>query len=199
MLTTMVRASLLTGTSLFVIGCGPEQATPPELTAQQVAADYKLLEQVSVGDVYVDSGFSTLCVSPEPSPAVYYEVHGPHTGHYLTIRMNAPAREAFQSSTGYPVGSVVVKVKQLGEKERVDDGVGGMIKRAAGYDPDHGDWEYFYFETPTKIDSGKIESCVNCHKRAAATDYVFGYWSNQDDKEILGVFRSENEKAPPQR
>ena len=29
-----------------------------------------------------------------------------------------------------------------------------MIKRPPGYDPQHGDWEYFYFEQPTTVESG---------------------------------------------
>jgi hypothetical protein len=88
----------------------------------------------------------------------------------------------------YPVGAVIVKEKQrlepdgggqvTGQEGSVaSDGVGGMIKRLAGYDPEHGDWEYFYFEDPTKVEQGKIASCVECHRGAAATDYVFGGWA----------------------
>ena len=51
-----------------------------------------------------------------------------------------------------------------------------MVKRAPGYDPEHGDWEYFYFEDPAKIEQGKIQSCVRCHAGAKATDHVFGTW-----------------------
>ncbi len=52
-----------------------------------------------------------------------------------------------------------------------------MIKRPTGYDPDNGDWEYFYFEDPTKFEQGRIALCVECHRGAAATDYVFGGWA----------------------
>ena len=55
-------------------------------------------------------------------------------------------------------------------------GVGGMIKRPAGYDPEHGDWEYFYFEQPTKIEHGRIASCVQCHAAAKSSDFIFGSW-----------------------
>jgi hypothetical protein len=55
-------------------------------------------------------------------------------------------------------------------------GVGGMVKRAAGFDPAHGDWEYFYFEDPAHIESGAIATCTGCHASARATDYVFGSW-----------------------
>ena len=56
------------------------------------------------------------------------------------------------------------------------NGVGGMIKRAPGYDPAHGDWEYFYFEKPEKIERGRIATCVKCHAYAHTTDHVYGTW-----------------------
>ena len=84
-----------------------------------------------------------------------------------------------------PVGSVIVKEKEgqgyyfegTARTAKTRDGVGGMVKRPPGYDPAHGDWEYFYFEDPSKIESGKISSCVQCHAGASKTDYVFGDWS----------------------
>jgi hypothetical protein len=53
-----------------------------------------------------------------------------------------------------------------------------MIKRPPGYDPDHGNWEFFYFEDPVKIESGKIASCVDCHN-IARQDHVFGDWAKK--------------------
>ncbi len=50
------------------------------------------------------------------------------------------------------------------------------MKRSAGYDPEHGDWEYFYFEDRKKIESGPIASCIQCRSSAQAHDYVFGNW-----------------------
>ncbi len=119
--------------------------------------------------------------------------HGPHTYTAITVFMNPPAAAAFAATNlPYPVGSVVVKQKALGwpaESEpggkitQSAEGVGGMVKRAPGYDPEHGDWEYFYFEAsyfyfqdPAKIEQGKIQSCVRCHAGAKATDHVFGTW-----------------------
>jgi len=63
------------------------------------------------------------------------------------------------------------------EVKTTPDGVGGMIKRALGYDPEHGDWEYFFYEDPAKIDSGKLGNCIDCHQNASARDYVFGSWA----------------------
>jgi hypothetical protein len=103
--------------------------------------------------------------------------------------MNDVAAAAFgQSAKRYPVGSVIVKEKQGLEYDaegklpqrtaKTSNGVGGMIKRTPGYAPDDGDWEYFYFEAAMKVEHGKIKSCIECHRGAAATDYVFGNWAD---------------------
>jgi len=56
-------------------------------------------------------------------------------------------------------------------------GSGGMIKRAPGYDPEHGDWEYLYFTDPEHVEHGKLLSCVQCHEAAQSTDRVYGFWA----------------------
>jgi hypothetical protein len=96
--------------------------------------------------------------------------------------MNEPAAQVFSRGNNvYPVGSVIVKEKRIldfsGKKSAsAENGVGGMVKRAASYDPAHGDWEYFYFEDTSNIQAGRIQSCVQCHEGAKDKDYVFGTW-----------------------
>jgi hypothetical protein len=91
--------------------------------------------------------------------------------------MNDAACDTFlQSRTPYPVGSVVVKEK-LGPADV--EGVGGMLKRPRGYDPAGGDWEYFYFERASEVESGKVGTCVECHRQAASRDYVFANWADR--------------------
>lgn len=93
--------------------------------------------------------------------------------------MNDLAATAFRSgSNAYPVGAVVVKQKHKHYGKDVS-GVGGMVKRSTGYDPQHGDWEYFYFEDPQKIESGRLASCVQCHDAAKQGDHVFGTWDKR--------------------
>jgi hypothetical protein len=57
-----------------------------------------------------------------------------------------------------------------------------MIKMPAGYDPENNDWWYGrYNETGTiEFDAGKVESCIECHKKAHETDYMFS-------KEVLAA------------
>lgn len=71
----------------------------------------------------------------------------------------------------------------------IKNGVGGMVKRSSGYDPNHGDWEYFFIDDVAKIESGRIAACRNCHDTAKASDHVFGTWSRPS-------IPSKSQKAP---
>lgn len=160
--------------------------------SEEIARTYEELTLITKEPVLVDIQLALLCrgVSQQDVDKARQRA-GPHAHTSVRIFMNEVAAGAFRDKTAkYPVGSVIVKEKQgleydnhrddrvAGQKvPRTSDGVGGMIKRAAGYDPEHGDWEYFYFEDPTKVEHGKIASCVECHRGASATDYVFGGWA----------------------
>jgi hypothetical protein len=101
---------------------------------------------------------------------------GPHALTSIHVYMNQSAAETFrQGAVPYLVGSVIVKEKLA--SRYASNGAGGMIKRPAGYDPEHGDWEYFYVDDSGKIETGRISSCIQCHAGAAKQDYVFGHWS----------------------
>ena len=56
-------------------------------------------------------------------------------------------------------------------------GIAAMIKREPGYDPENGDWEYAYEkrwpEAERSVVRGKLGSCIECHKGARITDYLF--------------------------
>ena len=52
---------------------------------------------------------------------------------------------------------------------------GVMIKRAAGYDPGGGDWEYGFVTLAPEatVRRGRLAGCAGCHARVRATDYLF--------------------------
>ena len=116
---------------------------------------------------------------------------GPHAHTAIRVVMNESAAQTFdRGAGGYAPGVVIGKQKTLlstrdgspaGRAPAVQNGVGGMVKRAPGFDPAHGDWEYFYFDDATKIESGRITSCIACHDAAKDTDYVFGTWAARRD------------------
>jgi hypothetical protein len=159
-------------------------------TVEGVARNYAELQLMTAKPVHVDRELLTLCtpLAIEDASDRARERSGPHASTAIRIFMNDLAAEAFcDSGATYPVGAVIVKEKQGSfdgpgnlphEPVETPLGVAGMIKRAAGYDAQHGDWEYFYFEDASKIEQGRISSCIQCHRNAAATGYIFGDWSD---------------------
>jgi hypothetical protein len=166
-----------------VVGGKPASPTIPE-----IATSYTKLAHATNRPVDTDPTFATLCigVSRHHVEAARAE-GGPHTYTRIMVYMNDSALQAFKSSARvFPEGAIVVKEKkglayndtESRQTAYTPNGVGGMVKRQAGYDPQHGDWEYFYFEDPAKIESGKIASCVKCHE-GAGRDHVFGNWAKE--------------------
>ena len=74
----------------------------------------------------------------------------------------------------YPEGTVILKQKYLDEKASKTEFFTGMLKREEGYNPDAGDWEFFMLNASGTMvtANGRIESCVECHQKYAATDFV---------------------------
>src|SRR5262249_15369614 len=113
------------------------------------------------------------------------ERRGPHFEPAIMVYANPTAFQALQadSSSPMPVGSIVVKEKSaFDEKGYHLVAYAAMMKRDPGYDPDHGDWEYFYAQLvgglyeplPEPIVSrGKLQQCIGCHQAAAAKDYLY--------------------------
>ncbi|MEM6691688.1 MAG: cytochrome P460 family protein [Planctomycetota bacterium] len=140
--------------------------------------------------VFSNPQLAMLCVGATKEMVDHARVEmGPHAHCAVRIFMNDLASTAFETGRDYQVGSVIVKEKQiLGYRTGASPGwqgsgrgIGGMIKRVKGYDESNGDWEYFYLEDPSSIESGKMESCIECHKKARASDFVFGAWHEDEN------------------
>lgn len=103
--------------------------------------------------------------------------HGPHYYSAILVRVNPTSFEAFKSGKApLPVGTTVIKEKHNGmESKGPPNEYAAMVKREAGYDPAHGDWEYVYVVRgpEKKVTRGKLDSCIDCHANKAEQDYVF--------------------------
>ena len=163
----------------------PTQAR--DLSVKSIAATYKSLNKITPNEVIVNFELMTSCIGTSRKQLdEARKSHGPHANATVLIFMNDTAAQTFAAQgDSYPLGSVIVKQKNIqGYRDEatgkwvvgVETGVGGMVKRSPGFDATHGDWEYFYFEDPKKIESGKIASCIDCHESAKGTDHVFGSW-----------------------
>ena len=181
--------------AIAAAGCSfPSAATPAPAPASSpavatVAAEYQSYRKMTDREVLVDPQFATLCIGASQQLVERArESKGPHAHSAILVFMNSGAAEAFAAGNRlYPEGAVIVKRKMRLPVRGTPDhavrsqahGVGGMVKRAPGFDPPHGDWEYFYFEDPAQIESGRIASCVTCHAGAKRTDHVFGTWAER--------------------
>ena len=159
-----------------------------------IAEHYTNYVKVTPSEVLVNGDLAAMCRGVSPAEVEdAQKKYGPHANAAILIYMSRPAALAFRDGViPYPVGAVIVKEKMIGSYTDSNgsfhsekNGVGGMVKRAPGFDSAHGDWEYFYFEDPAKIESGTISSCVKCHESAKATDYVFGTWRSSHESAKL--------------
>ena len=75
----------------------------------------------------------------------------------------------------YPDGSIVVKEAYRPGKDYV--GLIAIMRKKAGVDPDHNDWEFIeYTRNAPDAEFGVIAKdgvCWGCHTQAEAIDYVF--------------------------
>jgi len=150
----------------------------------EIATSFTNYYRMTTNAVFVNPELAMLCrgASKEEVEAARIKF-GPHANTGILIYMNKAADAFGTNASLFPVGAVIVKQKRiLGYHQdgkwirEADTRVGGMVKRPAGYDPAHGDWEYFYFKDPRKIESGRISSCAQCHDSAKEKDHIFGTW-----------------------
>ena len=100
------------------------------------------------------------------------DVHG---GRFCDVFVTANALQTIRSAEGrYPPGTLIVKAKYPDGNRQKIELFTVMCKRAAGYSPDHGDWEYCVVDANAAhvLARGKIASCIRCHDDYASTDFV---------------------------
>jgi hypothetical protein len=110
-----------------------------------------------------------------PSSPRESETHDSSLGF---VYANALARGAFAKDglgTKFPVGSVIVREKLSRETDVLPQLVAVMIKRAPGFSPKGGDWEFLIADGKlAKVrERQKTGSCLECHSSQAERDFVF--------------------------
>lgn len=185
--------------AIVSIGCVPTNKTnvkpdqqkriPSDI--QEIVNNYSQLKLITPDSVNVNPDVAMRCIGASKELVESLRIDfGPHAHCRVKIFMNETAAAAFEDSTSYPAGSIVVKEKQrLGFQietaigwrwDGSGSGVGVMIKRKPGFDETNNNWEYCYFEDNTKVEFGKIKSCIECHTKAKKSDFIFGDWAVRD-------------------
>lgn len=99
---------------------------------------------------------------------------GPH--HSIVVRVSPNAIAAYREGRPLPAGAVVIKEKYNDASASGPlQAYGVMIKRAAGYDPGGGDWEYGFVTLASRatVARGRLRECAGCHASARENDYLF--------------------------
>jgi hypothetical protein len=91
------------------------------------------------------------------------------------VRVNDTLAEIYRGlgpTSAIPEGSIAIE--QHHDASGGGESLYGMQKRAAGFDPQGGDWEYLVLDPAGQIRTrGALPFCVRCHAEAP-TDHLFG-------------------------
>lgn len=176
-----VRAIVLLSmilTATLLSGCGLSSSSDVPLGSGGVrddgTIDYAGWTAVTVEPIRVPEQLFFRCrVDPQVEEGM--KKRGPHFVPAVKVYANPVALDPLRSgSTAMPVGSVVVKEKWWNDKDKQPHNYAAMVKREDGYDPANGNWEYIFVQSEgeRKVERGRIESCIACH-RTASRDYLF--------------------------
>jgi hypothetical protein len=171
-----MRAFAVLPTVILLLGCRP--AVPPTAPDPPLVepATFSTWPSVTDKPVHVGPELWLFCRGPTPEEAKARaeaaKAHGPHAEYSIVVRVSPDAAPAFRDGKPLPTGAVVVKEKY---SDGALQGYAVMAKRAAGFDPGGGDWEYaFVALVPERIVTrGRLAECAGCHASARNTDYLF--------------------------
>ena len=97
-------------------------------------------------------------------------------GHtYGVVYANDPARAALDGRTKFPAGSILVRETLSTPDAATPLRLVIMFKRAPGFNPKGGDWEFLTVDPSLAKFTGRQKkgSCLDCHASQRERDFVF--------------------------
>ena len=114
---------------------------------------------------------------PSPAPPKREATHVAGGVTYGVVYANGRARAAFDTlePTTFPVGSVIVREKLYNLTDERPDLLAVMVKRAPGFNPAGGDWEFLLVDGSASkvIERQKKGTCLDCHATQRERDFVY--------------------------
>lgn len=96
---------------------------------------------------------------------------------FIRVWVNEPARQPMleEREPRFPNGSIIVKEKLVAVDNPDPELLTVMIKRAAGFNPELGDWEFLVTSGDGQLIQarGRLENCQRCHSSQSSEDFVF--------------------------
>lgn len=160
-----------------------ETVTLPTNSGFPEPAEFAKWPSITDKPIAVGSGPWGLCRPPTSEEDARFQAddkkYGPHVRKSIIVRVNDTGRAVFPNNQAMPVGSTIVKEKHAYGFVMHEYAL--MIKREAGYDSEHGDWQYVFvsqYDKPQVVE-GKLKHCIDCHQGAKDTDYLFKFFLNK--------------------
>jgi hypothetical protein len=104
------------------------------------------------------------------------DTHDPYSS-FGVIYVNALGRAAMLAAkpSVFPAGSIIVREKLARLDDKQPELVAAMVKRASGFSPKTGDWEYLILSGDLKKirQRQKKGACLGCHESQRSRDFVF--------------------------
>jgi hypothetical protein len=117
---------------------------------------------------------------PPPRKGKRPEKEGSHAGEskeFNVVYFNETASAALKGGrpTKFPVGSVIVSEKLSKPDDPPPQRIAVMVKRAAGFNPKSGDWEFLVVNGALDRirERQKKGRCSECHASQRENDFVF--------------------------
>jgi len=113
-----------------------------------------------------------------------------HEALFGDVYINDIGKEAMLTAKypSFSVGTIIIRktIKMFNALNK-DEGLTVMVKREKGFNPENGDWEFLVIEGDmSKIrQREKTGSCVQCHSRQKANDFVFRSYLSEDVRSKL--------------
>jgi hypothetical protein len=130
---------------------------------------YRSWTRVNTEPAMMDAATAAMCAQMVKGP-------NPHQNKFINVFVNDLGKQAmlFQKTPRFPEGTVIVKEKLPAADSNKPEALTVMLKHAAEYNPEGGDWEYAVLsgDGSAVISRGRNESCQRCHTLYKNTDFV---------------------------
>ena len=140
----------------------------PEPPLNSYAVNCSDLVKITSAPLKMAPSVARLCVATPITRSI-------HSDKFFDVYISSPGAPIIKTGKGtYPENTVILKRKYSDAAGNATEVYTGMIKRASGYNPSGGDWEYFVVSGDGKnvTQSGALTSCMQCHQSYQSSDYV---------------------------
>lgn len=167
----------------------PKTPAPPDFKSYRISS-YRIWTCANPKPYFVPAPIAAACApfsmhppqNPRRPHSQFNPINAPdpHQGKYIRVFVNSIGRRTLMEmkTPKFPPGSVIVKEKLTTNRIRIAELLTVMVKRAKGYDPQNGDWEYLVTDGLGKKvqQRGKLNNCQACHLPRKEAGYMFRHY-----------------------